>query len=323
MSDVIDSKELQSNGAKMEIDWVRCIPFYLLHLSVVSVFYVDFSWMAVVMLLLMYFPRMFGLTGFYHRYYAHRAFKTSRWFQFVGAVLGGAAIQRGALWWASHHRDHHRHSDTEKDIHSPKQTGFFYSHMGWFMTKENFKFKANRIKDFTKYPELVFINKHDVLIPVLFFIFCFCVGEFWNGVWGITAEEAKTSPWALSGGWQVVAYSFCLGTVLLYHSTFFVNSLAHVWGTRPYKTTDTSRNNLFIAILTMGEGWHNNHHHFQSAARNGFRWYQIDLTYMILKMLSFVGIVWDLKPVPKHVVHRTAKAEEDQAQKDAENPTVV
>ena len=150
------------------------------------------------------------------------------------------------------------------------------------------------------------------------FIFCFCTGHFWNGIFGI--EEGST--WALSG-WQLVAYSFCLGTVLLYHCTFFVNSLAHVWGTRPYKTTDTSRNNLLIAILTMGEGWHNNHHHFQSSARNGFRWYQIDATYMILKLLSFVGIVWDLKPVPKHVVHRTAKAEADQARKENENATVV
>ena len=190
--------------------------------------------------------------------------------------------------------------------------------MGWFMTKKNFEFKANRIKDFTKYPELVFINKHDVLIPVLFFIFCYFLGHFWNGVFGITEE----STWALSG-WQVVAYGFCLGTVLLYHSTFFVNSLAHVWGTRPYKTTDTSRNNLLIAILTMGEGWHNNHHHFQSSARNGFRWYQIDATYMILKLLSFVGIVWDLKPVPKHIVHRTAKAEADLAQQENESSTAV
>ena len=177
--------------------------------------------------------------------------------------------------------------------------------MGWFMTKEHFDLKEDRIRDFTKYPELMFITKYDTVVPALFFALCLAIG--WS--WPYLVPDAK-GVWALTIG-QMIAYSFFASTVVLYHATFCVNSLLHVWGTRPYKTADTSRNNALISIIVFGEGWHNNHHHFQSSARNGFRWWEFDPTFWALKVLSWVGIVWDLKEVPPHVIHRTADAEVD------------
>jgi len=290
---------------QFHIDWPRCIPFIGMHIGVISLCFVDFSWTAVLFGIGFYCIRMLAITGFYHRYFAHRAFKTSRWFQFVGACVGNASIQRGPLWWAAHHRDHHLHSDTDKDVHSPTLSGFWFSHMGWFMTKEHYDLKEDRIRDFSKYPELMFITKYDTIVPALFFALCFAIGWSWQFL--VPAAEGV---WALTAG-QMIAYTFFASTVVLYHATFCVNSLLHVWGTRPYKTADTSRNNALISIIVFGEGWHNNHHHFQSAARNGFRWWEFDPTFWALKVLSWIGIVWDLKEVPAHIVHRTANAEVD------------
>ena len=290
---------------QFHIDWPRCIPFIGMHIGVISLCFVDFSWTAVLFGIGFYCIRMLAITGFYHRYFAHRAFKTSRWFQFVGACVGNASIQRGPLWWAAHHRDHHLHSDTDKDVHSPTLSGFWFSHMGWFMTKEHYDLKEDRIRDFSKYPELMFITKYDTVVPALFFALCFAIGWSWQFL--VPAAEGV---WALTAG-QMIAYAFFASTVVLYHATFCVNSLLHVWGTRPYKTADTSRNNALISIIVFGEGWHNNHHHFQSSARNGFRWWEFDPTFWALKVLSWIGIVWDLKEVPPHIVHRTANAEVD------------
>ena len=290
------------------IDWARSIPFLLMHVGVLLVFLVDFSWVAVGFAVGFYVIRMLAITGFYHRYFAHRAFKTSRWFQFFGGCVGAASVQRGPLWWAAHHRDHHLHSDTDQDVHSPKLTGFWFSHVGWFMTKEHFELKVDRIRDFAKFPELMFITKYDIVIPALFALLCYGIG--WS--WPLLFPDA-TGPWALTG-WQMIAYSFFASTFCLYHATFCVNSVAHLWGTRPYKTTDTSRNNALISLLVMGEGWHNNHHHYQSAAKNGFLWWQFDPTYWVLKVLSWVGLVWDLKEVPRHIIHLTGTTAVDQAE---------
>ena len=290
---------------QFHMDWPRSIPFIGMHVGIISLCFVDFSLTALLFGIGFYCIRMLAITGFYHRYFAHRAFKTSRWFQFVGACVGAASVQRGPLWWAAHHRDHHLHSDTESDVHSPTISGFWFSHMGWFMTKEHFDLKEERIRDFSKYPELMFITKYDTVVPALFFALCLAIGWSWQFL--VPAAEGV---WALTIG-QMIAYSFFASTVVLYHATFCVNSLLHLWGTRPYKTADTSRNNALISIIVFGEGWHNNHHHFQSSARNGFRWWEFDPTFWALKMLSWVGIVWDLKEVPPHIVHLTADAEVD------------
>jgi stearoyl-CoA desaturase (delta-9 desaturase) len=232
------------------------------------------------------------LTAFYHRYFAHRAFKTTRWFQFAGAFLANAAAQRGPLWWAAHHREHHRHSDKAGDVHSPHVHGFWWSHMGWFMERGNFAKGRDGVKDLAKYPELRFLDRFDLVAPVTLAVAMFGLG---------TLLERYFPAWNTSG-WQMLVWAFLVSTIALYHVTYAVNSLAHVWGTRRYPTSDESRNNWWIALATFGEGWHNNHHYYPSSARQGFYWWEIDMTYCILRMLSWVGIVWDLREVPPHVL---------------------
>lgn len=223
--------------------------------------------------------RMFGVTGGYHRYFAHRTYKTGRVFQFLLAFLAQTSSQKGALWWAAHHRGHHKHSDTEEDTHSPVQDGFFYSHVGWMWQEGTSETHFDRIRDFAKYPELVWLNRYWVVPP---FLLAVCV--------------------YLTLGWSGLFVGFFLSTVLLWHATFAINSLAHVLGTRPYRSGDDSRNNFLLALITLGEGWHNNHHYYQASTRQGFHWWQIDITYYTLKALSWVGLVWDLREPPAEVV---------------------
>jgi stearoyl-CoA desaturase (delta-9 desaturase) len=267
------------------------MPFLLTHAVCVGVFWVGCSWTAVVIALLTLFARVFGLTAFYHRYYSHRAFKTSRWFQFLGAVLGAAAAQRGPLWWAAQHRAHHRDADTLQDPHSPGQHGFFWSHVAWFMTREHGDTDERLVRDWLKYPELRFLNRYEFLVPVVFASSLFGLGALLN----------EWAPGLGTSGFQVLIWGFFVSTVVLYHLTFAVNSIAHQFGTRTYATNDESRNNFLLALLTFGEGWHNNHHHYAASARQGFRWWQIDITYYLLVLLSWIGLVWKLKPVPPQV----------------------
>jgi len=222
---------------------------------------------------------MFGITAGFHRYFSHRSFKTSRGFQFFLAFLGQSSAQRGVLWWAATHRHHHKYSDTEQDVHSPVHHGFWYAHVLWIFSKQGRAADYSLIKDFRKYPELVWLDKWERLPPTLLAVL----------VWAVA-------------GWSGLFVGFFLSTVLLFHGTFTINSLSHVFGKQPYATGDSSRNNLFLAILTLGEGWHNNHHHFPSATPQGFHWWQIDVTYYILKVLSIFRIVWALRLPPAHVV---------------------
>ncbi len=275
-----------------KVDWLRCFPFLAIHLACLTVFLVGWNWIVVGVAVGLFAIRAFGITGFYHRYFSHRAFKTSRVLQFVGACLGNAAVQRGPIWWASHHRVHHHHSDTGLDAHSPEHHGFWFSHMGWFMTKKNYDTIERYVPDLIKYPELRFINRFDWLVPI-----CLGVGLF-------AAGEIIRSIWPASGvtGIQMFVWGFLVSTTCLYHTTFSVNSLAHKFGWRSYKTRDDSRNSFLLALFTFGEGWHNNHHHYPNSARNGFRWWQYDPTYYTLVVMSWVGLVWDLKRVPKHAL---------------------
>jgi stearoyl-CoA desaturase (delta-9 desaturase) len=229
-----------------------------------------------------FFVRMFGITAGYHRYFAHKSFKTSRAFQLVLAVLGASATQKGALWWAGHHRVHHKYSDQPgKDVHSPKD-GFWYSHQGWIFDGRWDASSLDQIGDFARYPELVWLNRWHIVPPLALAGLC----------------------WAI-GGWNGLLWGYAISTVLLWHATYSINSLAHRWGSRRYETTDTSRNNPLLALLTFGEGWHNNHHHFCASARQGFFWWEIDVSYYLLRALAAVGLVWDLREPPAHVVQRT------------------
>lgn len=226
----------------------------------------------------LFWLRLFGITGGYHRYFSHKSFKTSRAFQFVLAVLGVAAVQKGPLWWAAGHRRHHRYSDQEGDMHSPRE-GFWHAHQGWIFDGRWDETETDRIGDFARFPELAWLNRWHVVVPLLLVAGCFAVGGLRSFVWG-----------------------FCISTVLLWHTTYSINSLAHRWGSQRYDTGDDSRNNLFLALLTLGEGWHNNHHHYMASARQGFFWWEIDITYYVLRGLAAIGVVWDLRSPPAQML---------------------
>jgi stearoyl-CoA desaturase (Delta-9 desaturase) len=233
----------------------------------------------LAMAVLFYFARMFAVTGVYHRYFSHRTYKTSRVFQFCLALLGTSATQKGPIWWASAHRRHHKYSDTEKDVHSPRQRGFWYAHMGWWLGRDHEHTDWTQVRDLAKFPELVFLEK-----------------------WHVLGVFACMSLAAALRGFDGFLWGYVVSTCFLLHGTFTINSLAHVYGSRRYETTDTSRNNFWLALMTMGEGWHNNHHHYMNSANQGFYWWEIDMTYYILKGLEKVGLVWDVRKAPKHIV---------------------
>jgi stearoyl-CoA desaturase (delta-9 desaturase) len=257
-------------------NWVGIL---MIHVGVgIALYRGNVTWQLVALAVVSYLVRMFGITGAYHRYFAHRTFKTSRPFQFLLAFIGTAATQKGPLWWASGHRQHHKYSDTDKDLHSPVRRGFWYSHMGWWLGGEHDETRLDLIQDFARYPEIRFLERFHYL--------------------GIAATMLLG--WAYAG-FDGFLWIYVVSTCFLLHSVFFVNSLAHVSGSRRFETGDDSRNNAFIAFLTLGEGWHNNHHHYQSSCRQGFYWWEIDITYYVIKVFSFVGLVWDVREPPARV----------------------
>jgi stearoyl-CoA desaturase (delta-9 desaturase) len=273
------------------VDWLRAIPFLGMHLACLAVFAVGVSWTAVAVAVALYAVRMFAITGFYHRYFSHRTFRTSRAVQFLFALIGASCVQRGPLWWAAHHRNHHRHADTARDMHSPSVHGFWRSHVGWFLTRHGFRTDWDRIPDLARYPELRWLDRYDIIVPVLLAIALYAAG-----VWLETA-----APGLGTDGPQLLVWGFFVSTIVLFHATVTINSLAHRFGKRRFDTRDDSRNNLWLALLTFGEGWHNNHHFFPGSARQGFRWWEIDLTYYGLRTMALFGLVRDLKPVPAWV----------------------
>ena len=274
------------------IDWLRTLPFIALHLACVAVIWVGVSGVAVAAAVSLYVIRMFAITGFYHRYFSHRAFRASRAVQFVFAAIGASSVQRGPLWWAAHHRNHHINADTVADPHSPQVHGFLWSHMGWFLTSNGFRTDWKRIPDLAKFPELRWLDRYDVLMPVVL-----ATGLYFVGAW-IRHLAPQTG---VTGG-QLLVWGFFVSTVVLFHATVTINSLAHGFGTRRFNTRDDSRNNLWLALLTLGEGWHNNHHFCPGSVRQGFRWWEVDMTYYALRLLQVLGLVHALKPVPAHVM---------------------
>ena len=266
---------------------------------------------ALAVCLGLYAARMFAITAFYHRYFSHRAFEANRVVQFAFAVLGNMSAQRGPLWWAAHHRKHHKHSDTPRDSHSPIHRSLLWAHMGWFTTRAGFHTDLDQVRDFAKFPELRFLDRFDVLAPLALAALLFGAGE----VAAATAPEWGTS------GLQLLAWGFFVSTTVLFHVTSLVNSAGHRTGSRRYATRDHSRNSLWLALLTFGEGWHNNHHHYPVAARQGFFWWEIDITYYGLRAMQAAGLIRGLRPVPADaraaVARTTAPATADQRQDSA------
>jgi len=263
-------------------NWLKSAPFVAVHLACLGVLLTGVDVTALLLCFATYFVRMFGITGGYHRYFAHRAYKTSRLGQFVLAWLGCSALQKGPLWWASHHRQHHRFSDTPEDPHSPHVTSFWWAHLGWILSEDHTETPWHVIRDWSRFPELRWLDRNHWIPGVLLAVACFFIG-----------------------GWSGLVWGFFVSTVLTYHATFSINSLSHLLGTRRYQTTDESRNNLFLALITLGEGWHNNHHHYQSSANQGFAWYEIDISYSLIRAASYLGLTWDLrKPGSKALNYR-------------------
>ena len=262
-----------------DIIYPSAIPFVLMHVACFAAIWTGVTLEAIVLGVALYWLRIFAIGAGYHRYFSHRAYSTSRVFQFILAFAAQSTSQKSILWWAAKHRHHHLHSDTGQDVHSPRHKGFIYSHMGWIFDRRHDVADLTKVADLARYPELMWLHKYELVPAVLLAALCYLIA-----------------------GWPGLVVGFVWSTVLVYHATFCINSLAHVSGTKRYVTGDDSRNNWLLAVFTMGEGWHNNHHAYQGSVRQGFKWWEIDPTYYILWGLSWLGLVWDLKTPPEQVL---------------------
>src|SRR5580704_10845221 len=273
-SPVLDSSRSISLG--------RWIPFFAVHVAaVIGVVALGWSWRGLALAVALYYVRMFGVTAGYHRYFSHRSFRTSRAMQLVFALLAMSSSQKGVLWWAAHHRTHHKFSDQEGDVHSVLRDGFFWSHLGWILSRRHEGTDEARIRDLSKFPELVWLNRYWAIPPAALAVLLFA-----------------------TGGWFALVWGFFVSTSFLWHGTFTINSLTHVFGRRRYATTDNSRNSGVLAIVTLGEGWHNNHHYYQRSVRQGFLWWEFDPTYYVLCLFGALGLVWDLHAPPADLIRK-------------------
>jgi len=269
------------------IDWVTSSPFLATHaVAVATPFLVPFAWRWGFLAAALYTVRMFAITAGYHRYFAHRTYRTSRGFQLLLAVLGGTAAQKGALWWAAHHRDHHRFSDGVEDVHSPLRRGFWWSHVGWILSRRHHETKLDRVKDLARFPELRFLDRYHGLPPT-----------------------ALAAVLFLAGGWPALLWGFFVSTTVLWHGTFAINSVAHVLGRRRYETGEGSRNSFVLALVTLGEGWHNNHHFYPASTSQGFFWWELDVSFLVLRALAALRVVSGLRTAPDRI--RRAHLERD------------
>ena len=271
--------ETDAEDVHDDIIYPSAIPFVLVHLGCFAAIWTGVTWQALAICITLYWLRIFAIGAGYHRYFSHRAYSTSRAFQFVLAFLSQTTTQKSVIWWASKHRHHHFHSDTGQDVHSPRHHGFIYSHLGWIFARRHDTPDLAKVTDLTRFPELMWLHRNEQVPAIALALLCL-----------------------LLAGWSGLVVGFLWSTVLVYHATFCINSLAHVSGSKRYVTGDDSRNNWLLAILTMGEGWHNNHHAYQSSVRQGFKWWEFDPTYYLLRALSWTGLVWDLKTPPEPVL---------------------
>lgn len=273
------------------INYIALINLAAVHLGCFLIIWVGFSRTAFIVCLFSYFIRMFGITGGYHRYFSHRTYQTSQWFQFILACLGASALQGGPIWWSAHHRYHHNHADQDEDLHSPVKSGFFWAHTGWMLSKRSIRPDKNLVSDLLKFPELRFLNRYFWLVPLGLILFLYFAGISLN----LFFPELHTS------GLQLVVWGFFVSTTLLYHGTHTVNSFGHLFGSQRFQNSNNSRNNFLISLITLGEGWHNNHHRYPSSEPQGMMWWEIDVCHYVIKFLSIVGIVWSIKGHPSEI----------------------
>lgn len=285
-----DPRLLNSGRPQSEPD--RWLPFIFLHLGCLLIIPCGVSAVALWTCAVLYVLRMFAITGFYHRYFSHRTFKTSRAMQFIFAVIGCMSVQRGPLWWAAHHRKHHAASDTDEDIHSPVARSFLWSHIAWITSTKNMVTDYSRISDFARYPELRWLNRFDWFVPLMLFFSLYGFGQWLHSYYPQTQTD----------GMQMLAWGFFVSTTILFHATAAINSVAHLAGYRRYDTPDNSRNNPILAIFTLGEGWHNNHHRYSNCTRQGIAWWEVDITYYVLRLFELFGLVSDIKKIPENAL---------------------
>lgn len=290
----------QSQLAKPDqFEFRRFLPFLLLHLGCLGVIWVGWSWAALWVAVSLYVVRMFFVTGFYHRFFCHKSYDTSRTAQFVFALLGLTCLQRGPLWWAAVHRHHHAYSDQEPDVHSPGLRGFWWAHIGWLTSARNYPTNYKLVRDFAEFPELRFLNRFDLLGPAVLAVALLALGAGLNALFPSLGTSAL----------QILVWGFFISSVALFHATCAINSFSHLIGSRRYDTGDDSRNSFLLALLTLGEGWHNNHHRFQRTARQGFYWWEIDVTYWGLRLLERIGLIWNLRRVPAEAYLRDGNSD--------------
>lgn len=288
MSESLRTNPLRPDREKP--DYSVCVQFLFMHLACLLAIWTGASVVAVLTCVALYVVRMFAITAGFHRLLSHRSYKTGRLFQFLIAFAGTASYQKGPLWWSAHHRRHHLHADTEKDLHSPLSHTLWRSHVGWFLMRDSRATDRKLIPNLLKYRDLRFLDRYYALPPILLAVSMFLLGSLFR----------RCAPGLGTNGWQMLVWGFFVSTVILYHGTFTVNSLAHIFGSRRFETGDNSRNNLFVALITLGEGWHNNHHHYASSERQGFYWWEFDAAHCTLRALSWLGVVWDLNTPPSN-----------------------
>jgi stearoyl-CoA desaturase (delta-9 desaturase) len=276
---------------RTKLDYSTSLQFLFMHLACLLVVWSGVSAAAVAACLALYVVRMFAITAGFHRLFAHRTYKTGRVFQFLMAFAGTAAYQKGPLWWASHHRRHHIHADTERDLHSPLAHSFWQSHTGWFLSRESLATDHALVRNLTKNRELRLLDRYYSVPPIILAVAMYALG----------AALERYAPGLGTSGFQMLVWGFFVSTVVLYHGTFTVNSFAHVFGRRRFETSDNSRNNFLVALITLGEGWHNNHHYYPASERQGFYWWEIDVSHYTLRLLSWLGVVWDLRAPPERI----------------------
>jgi stearoyl-CoA desaturase (delta-9 desaturase) len=272
---------------------VNVVIFWTVQASALLVVFAPWTVPLATLAIASHFLRMLGITLGFHRMLAHRAFRTGRATRFLWSLVGTAAMQKGPLWWAGNHVYHHRFADRAGDPHSPRRVGFYRAHVGWFLDDVRYDEVDPQnpvVREFSAYPEMRWLDRFYGLPPA-----ALALGLF------------------LAGGWPWLVWGFCVPTVTLAHATFAINTVNHLWGSRRFATPDESRNNAWTALVTLGEGWHNNHHRFPRAARNGIYWWELDPTWWAIRLLAALGLAWDVKPVPGHAYRLAAEAEEEAA----------
>lgn len=259
------------NLSKVQWSWAAAIPYLLVRLACFGVFWTGLGWANAAWLAGGFLLRMWALTVGYHRYFAHRAFRTSRPFQFLLALAGSTCLQGGVIWWAETHRRHHRNADTPDDLHSPHFQGWFYSHYGWFLDTRHRDTRLGNIPDLARFPELVFLDRWHFV------------------VFGLLATIV-----GLTAGLGPMLWAVFVPTVMMWEITHWVQSFSHSWGGyRRYESSDQSRNHWLLGIVGLGE-FHNNHHRFPGSSRQGHVWWEVDAGYWSLRLLEILGLVWNL-----------------------------